>query len=50
MIKYNIIQDKHLLVKCFLFYNVMSLAKLRDNCETKQKIEFSVKYLTVFRI
>ena len=28
---------------------VTSLAKLRDNWETKQKIEFSVKYLTVFR-
>ena len=44
MIKYNIALDKYLLVKCFLFYNVWlsenlaavtSLAKLRDNCETK---------------
>ena len=61
MIKYNIIQDKYLWVKCFLFYNVWlsenvfswqlfvpvtSLAKLRDNCETKQKIEFSVEHLS----
>ena len=36
--------------KCLYLATVRSLAKLRDNCETKQKIEFSVKYLTVFRI
>ena len=36
--------------KCLYLATVTSLAKIRDNCETKQKIEFSVKYLTVFRI
>ena len=57
MIKYNIIKDKYLWLKCFLFYNVRlsenvfswqlfvfltSLASLHENCETKQQIEFSV--------
>ena len=32
-----------------LFGPVTLLAKLRENYETKQKIEFQVKYLTVFR-
>ena len=36
--------------KCLYLAKVTSLAKLLDNCETKQKIEFSVKYLTDFRI
>ena len=35
--------------KCLYLATVTSLAKIRDNCETKKKIEFSVKYLTVFR-
>ena len=39
--------------KCLYLVTVCAcdaLAKLHENCKTKQKIEFTVKYLTALRI